>query len=73
MKTDQGPKTGGVERGARIRALRAKRGLVLFDLAAQSGLDLTTVYRAERTGKVTERTAKLLAPVLGVTPKDLLK
>ena len=60
-------------RARRIRGLREKCGLTQTALAAQSGAGVTTIFRIEQTGRIAPATAELLAPVLGVTPKDLLK
>lgn len=58
-------------RAERFRILREKKGLSQIELAAQSGAGVTTVFRVEKTGRLSLRTAQLLAPVLGVSAKAL--
>lgn len=60
--------------GDTILRLRKERGLSAADCTRLSGGQISerTVWRAERAGVVTERTARILAPLLGVQPDDLL-
>lgn len=60
--------------GDRILRLRKQRGLSAADCTRLSGGQISerTVWRAERAGVVTLRTARILAPLLGVEARDLL-
>jgi transcriptional regulator with XRE-family HTH domain len=60
-------------RGERLRDLRMKRGLTQIELAARSGAGVTTIFRIEKTGTLTDRTAQLLARALGVRVTEILK
>lgn len=57
--------------GSRIRELRQKRELRQVDLAARTGIGLTTVRLIESGGVLTERSAKLIADALGVKVETL--
>ena len=60
--------------GDTILRLRKERGLSAADCTRLSGGQISerTVWRAERAGVVTERTARILAPILGVTAGELM-
>jgi transcriptional regulator with XRE-family HTH domain len=56
-----------------LRVARVRAGLTQVQLAARAGLALATINTAERApGLLSDRTARLCAAVLGVTPEDLL-
>jgi transcriptional regulator with XRE-family HTH domain len=57
---------------SKLRTLRAKRSLRILDLCIKTGVGMSTLAIADRGGPITERTARLLAPVLGVKPEDLM-
>ena len=55
-----------------IREARTARGLSQERLAVSAGLSSTVVRDAEQQNRITWKSAKLLAPILGVNPHDLL-
>lgn len=62
--TDQTP-------GTFLRNLRLSKGLSLFDLARDTGLDPQTIRRCEVIGAITPRSAKRLVKALGCRVEDL--
>jgi transcriptional regulator with XRE-family HTH domain len=58
--------------GAKCRELRKAQGLSMLALAGRTGLSLCTIQAIERAGRVTRRTAELLAAVFKVKPGDLM-
>jgi transcriptional regulator with XRE-family HTH domain len=54
-----------------LRLLRKREGLSQLALAVRAGVSLNTVSLAERSGRLTERTAERFATALGVT-RDVL-
>ena len=60
------------ERGRFLRGLREVRGFSQVTLAVRSGVSLTTLSVAERTGFLTAATAQRLAAALEVKPEELL-
>lgn len=61
------------ERAGRIVEARRRRGWRRSDLVTYSKLSDNTVAAAERYGKVTQRTAEMLARVLGLSVEELLR
>jgi transcriptional regulator with XRE-family HTH domain len=57
------------ERGKLLRGLREARGLSQVALAFRSGVSLSTLSVAERTGFLTPTTAQRLATALEVNPE----
>ena len=53
-----------------LRLLRKREGLSQLALAVRAGVSLNTVSLAERSGRLTERTAELFAAALRVTPDE---
>jgi transcriptional regulator with XRE-family HTH domain len=70
---DMGNKAGEFI-GSKLRRLRQDRGYSAADLQRLTNGQLgeRTIWKAEVAGTVTQRTARLLAPLLGVQPEDLL-
>lgn len=62
---------GDIFVGDRIRRLREARGLSAMALQRLTGLSQATLYRAERGGVVTKRTAWRIAKALGCRPEEL--
>jgi ribosome-binding protein aMBF1 (putative translation factor) len=58
--------------GERLKAARVARKLSQPALAAKSGVGTLTIWRAEKSGRVTEWLASRLAPVLGVEAGSLI-
>jgi transcriptional regulator with XRE-family HTH domain len=60
--------------GQRLRAARAYRGLTRAQLAARSGVPLTTIRQIERGASLRPRftTVAALADALDVAPSDLM-
>ena len=58
--------------GAKIRALRTKRGLSGNGLAREAGITNRPILEAEYRNRITWRTALRIAPILGVRPEELM-
>ncbi len=71
--TMQAGDLGVLTLGERLAIMRRRRGLTLRELAARSGVDISSLSRYERDEREPASSRLLiLARVLGTTPNDLL-
>jgi transcriptional regulator with XRE-family HTH domain len=64
-------KANEVSPGTFLRTLRESKGMSLFDVSRETGLDPQTIRRCEIIGSITPRSAKRLAKALGCKVEDL--
>jgi transcriptional regulator with XRE-family HTH domain len=57
--------------GEKIEAMREERGLSRRELAQEAGISMTTLRRVERGERVQAKTAKRVARVFGIHPKEI--
>ncbi len=54
-----------------LRAARLRAGLSMEALAVKAGISRSILYWAEKTGRMSDRTALAAAKVLGLDPQEL--
>lgn len=60
------------ERITNLRRARERAGLTQLEVSIRTGLGMSTVAMADRGARISPKTARKLAAVLGIDPLDLL-